>query len=85
MIKIPRTKPRTTPAVPRPKLMRFSQFLRQWQKKQKRRCLYAILRRVGVVIKVIEDRWNKRTGAVEYADTGEKHVGFISAALKKWC
>ena len=56
-----------------------------WQKKQKRRCLYAILRRVGVVIKVIEDRWNKRTGAVEYADTGEKHVGFISAALKKWC
>jgi hypothetical protein len=29
MIKIPRTKPRTTPAVPRPKLMRFSQFLRE--------------------------------------------------------
>jgi hypothetical protein len=29
MIKIPRTKPRTTPAVPRPKLMRFSQCLRQ--------------------------------------------------------
>jgi len=29
MIKIPRTKPRTTPAVPCPKLMRFSQFLRE--------------------------------------------------------